>query len=534
MQDLFRLFDPDGFPPRWTCGTGWTRPLGWSHIGSDVAIALAYFAVPCIVLHFVSRQRDVRLPQSFWILFTLIFVSCGLVHLFESVIFWWPVYRFSAVLKAVTAGVSLSGVVLLVRVLPTALSLKHPEELRREVAERERAETELNEERFLLNTLLDQLPDMIYFKDAQGKFIRISRALAGRLGLSSPREAVGRSDFDFFPAKYADSTYQDELALMASREAVIGKEEQPRWPDGSESWVSTTKSPLISADGLLLGTIGISHDVTELKAKEAALLKSEERYELAVRGSTDGLWDWDVTSDVVYYSPRFKELLGFDEEEFPNRFESFEARLHPADRSATLAAVQGHLQHRIPYDVEYRLQTKAGPYRWYRSRGQAVWNDEGRPCRMAGSITDITDRRQAEERFRLAVEASPSGMLIVDEQGQILLANTQIESLFGYTREELSHIVIEELVPASARPAHVRHRVAWFEDPQPRSMGSRPDLLGRRRDGSVFDVQIGLSPIRSEQGLTVLCSVLDVTEQKKNIRALEEARQVAEAASRAK
>ena len=534
MPDLFRLFDPTGFPPRWTCGTGWTRPLGWSHIGSDIVISLAYFAVPCVVLHFVSRRDEVKFPRSFWILLTLIFVSCGLVHLFESVIFWWPVYRLSAALKLITAVVSCSGVVLLFRVLPTVLLLKHPDELQREVAERRRAETELNEERFLLNTLLDQLPDAIYFKDVNCKFVRVSSALAKRLSCESTSEVVGRSDFDFFSRAYAEQTFHDERALMASRRSVIGKEERPRWPDGTESWVSTTKSPLISADGHLLGTMGISHDVTELKAREAALQLSEERYELAVRGSTDGLWDWDTTSGVVYYSARFKELLGFQEHEFPNLFSSFETRLHPDDHEPTLAAVRAHLDHRAPYDVEYRLLTRAGHYRWYRARGQAIWNEDGKPGRMAGSISDVTDRRQAEERFRLAVEASPSGMLIADRQGRILLANSQIEKLFGFPREELTNMTIEDLVPEAVREKHLELRAGYFADPQPRPMGSGLDLQARRRDGSLFDVEIGLSPLHAEQELTVLCSILDVTQRKKTIRALQEARQVAEAASRAK
>ena len=141
---------------------------------------------------------------------------------------------------------------------------------------------------------------------------------------------------------------------------------------------------------------------------------SEERFALAVRGSSDGIWDWSVPTGEVYYSPRFKELLGYQDTEFPDVFTSFESHLHPHDLAPTLAAVHEHLQRRTPYDVEYRLRTKAGEYRWFRARGQALWDASGQATRMAGSITDISDRKRLQQRFELAVQASPVALLMVD------------------------------------------------------------------------------------------------------------------------
>ena len=113
-------------------------------------------------------------------------------------------------------------------------------------------------------------------------------------------------------------------------------------------------------------------------------------------GSNDGIWDWDIRTNEVYYSPRFKELLGYRDDEFDNTFASFETHLHPEDRERTFAKVRHHLDDREPYDVEYRLRTKSGEYRWFRARGQAIWDDSGLAVRMAGSLTDITERKQAE------------------------------------------------------------------------------------------------------------------------------------------
>ena len=98
---------------------------------------------------------------------------------------------------------------------------------------------------------------------------------------------------------------------------------------------------------------------------KASLRTSEERYLLALANSTDGLWDWDLLSDTVFYSDRFREILGYSSGEFPGTIDSFRSRLHPEDAEAIWAAIERHLQDRVPYRVEYRLQTKSGDYRWF-------------------------------------------------------------------------------------------------------------------------------------------------------------------------
>lgn len=136
---------------------------------------------------------------------------------------------------------------------------------------------------------------------------------------------------------------------------------------------------------------------------KAALCKSEERYLLALAGSTDGLWDWNLLSGNVFYSERFREILGYSPEGFSGTIDSFRSRLHPEDADATWAAIQRHLQKRVPYKVEYRLRTKSGEFLWFLARGQATWNTEGRAIRMSGSIQDITERKQAELNLQVAL-----------------------------------------------------------------------------------------------------------------------------------
>src|SRR5919197_4822294 len=136
---------------------------------------------------------------------------------------------------------------------------------------------ELVDDRYLLDTFLEHTPDSVYFKDDKSRFLRISRALASRLGLDEPAEAIGKTDFDFFSGEHAREAFADEQRLMQTGESLIGIEERETWEDGREAWVSTTKVPLRDRTGRVVGLFGISRDVTERKQSEQQLAEQAER-----------------------------------------------------------------------------------------------------------------------------------------------------------------------------------------------------------------------------------------------------------------
>ena len=146
----------------------------------------------------------------------------------------------------------------------------------------------------------------------------------------------------------------------------------------------------------------LNREIKERRLAEEAVRKSLERYALVVAGSTDGIWDWDILSDTVFYSDRFKKNLGYASEEFPETVDAFRSRLHPEDADAALSAVERHLQERVPYNIEYRLKLKSGEYRWFMARGQANWDGKGNATRMAGSLQDITERMEAVKNLKNA------------------------------------------------------------------------------------------------------------------------------------
>jgi diguanylate cyclase (GGDEF)-like protein/PAS domain S-box-containing protein len=143
---------------------------------------------------------------------------------------------------------------------------------------------ELLDAPYLLDTLMDHIPDQIYFKDAKSRFVRISRALASRWGLDDPQAAVGKTDFDFFADEHAQKAFADEQRLLQTGEQLVGIEEHETWQDGREAWVSTTKVPLRDRSGRIVGLFGISRDITDNKLTELRL--AEQTAQLAEQART--------------------------------------------------------------------------------------------------------------------------------------------------------------------------------------------------------------------------------------------------------
>ncbi len=139
---------------------------------------------------------------------------------------------------------------------------KSREQLIQELEELRKRVAELDQEQTLLHNLMDHISDAIYFKDRDSRFLRISKALAGWYGIDSPDDAIGKTDFDFFPGEFAQKAREDELKVIETGSPLESLREQETWPDGRETWVSTTKVPLHDADENLIGTFGISRDIT--------------------------------------------------------------------------------------------------------------------------------------------------------------------------------------------------------------------------------------------------------------------------------
>ena len=269
----------------------------------------------------------------------------------------------------------------------------------RDITARKQIEEELRQSEERYRAVEDSDVIGIGLVDPGETFTFVNPAFADMLGYTQD-ELMGMNlsqlaDPEQF-ADYRERTTERKRGVQETYEATL------RRKDGSAAHLLISAAPFTASDGSFQGTLAVIIDITERRQAEEALRVSEDRYALAVRGSRDGLWDWDIQNETLYWSPRLKELLGYADDELDIDFDTFASLMHPDDREHTNSAIEAHLEDRTPYEVEQRIRTKSGDYRWFLVRGQAVWDEDGRPLRMAGSTTDITESKQAREALRKA------------------------------------------------------------------------------------------------------------------------------------
>ena len=277
----------------------------------------------------------------------------------------------------------------------------------------------------------------------EGRWLQVNRAVC---------DILGYRESELQELAFQAVTHPDDLGndLDHLRQVLSGEidsyqmEKRYLHKEGHVVWVLLSVSLVRTEDGAPLHFISQIQNISARKAAEQGMRKSEERFQLVVEGTHDGIWDWDVTTGDCYYSPRYKQLLGCSDEEFEPTRASFEARLHPADRERTYAALRSHFGQRTPYEVEYRLQSKSSEYLWFQARGQASWDADGRPLRFAGALRDITQRKQAEfaaersQRFLDAViEGIPQPLFVKDSQHRWVLFNQRFCDMMGHERSVL-------------------------------------------------------------------------------------------------
>ena len=263
--------------------------------------------------------------------------------------------------------------------------------------ERKRAEERLAQERYLVDTLMEHVPDNIYFKDTDSRFIRINSALARYLGLSDPAQAVGKTDFDFFGPEHAQQARADELEVMRSGHPLVGKEEKETWPDGRETHVSTTKLPLYDQTGKIIGTCGISRDISEHKRAEEALAEERRKLKEAESLGRFGHWEYDVGTQKITWSDEAYVLYNRDPSLGPPTAEE-EAGYYSPEQAKFLhdygaRAIQ--TGERFTYDLVANVPGRGMVH--FSASMQPLKDDRGRIVKLFGTIQDITERKRAEE-----------------------------------------------------------------------------------------------------------------------------------------
>lgn len=308
----------------------------------------------------------------------------------------------------------------------------------------------INEELRKMALVAERTSNAVAIADAKGHLEWVNDAYTKMTGYSL-KEIKGKT-----PGSFLHGAKTDKAVITIIKEAMscgqgIRTEILNYKKSGKKYWVNLDIQPICNADGNIENYVAIETEITEHKRSQQAVDKlnkqleeEKERYDLAILGSANGLWDWDIVADTVHYSSRFRELLGYSAEEFPNKLESFGSIVHPDDVERAGEVVANHLKNKTPYDLQYRLKTKGGIYKWFRAKAQALWDDHDNATRMAGSISDITEHKRTEDAIKHlaktdALTGLPNRMLFHERLKTALTHAKRTDNRVGVMLLDLDH-----------------------------------------------------------------------------------------------
>ncbi len=280
-----------------------------------------------------------------------------------------------------------------------------------------------------------------------------------------------------------------------------------------------------------------NHMVQELDRFTNKVRTSEERFELAVNGSNDGIWDWDVQTNRLYLSPRFRTILGYGEHEFPGMFNAWKRLIHPEDEPRVSRAIEHHFRKNKPFRCELRLKTKQGRWLWMLGRGEAVRDADGAPVRMAGSFTDITELKATEralalekERAQVTLHSIADAVITTDDRGWIKYMNPQAEKLTGWSSGTASdhHLLkVFKVTDEERKPIDEGVLDGVLQHGRVVKFSNQTQL--RSTSGKRFAVEENAAPLRDQKNqITGMVVVFhDITERLKLWEALQKERELA-------
>ncbi len=275
------------------------------------------------------------------------------------------------------------------------------------------------------------------------------------------------------------------------------------------------KATLRDLAAIVMDEMELRLSARKLIEKTEAQREIEERWQLALRGNNDGIWDWNVKTNEVFFSSRWKEMLGFEEHEISNHLDEWSKRLHPDDLDLVTQLILDHFAKKTPFYIsEHRVLCKDGSYKWILDRGQALWDKGGNVIRMSGSHTDISERKHAEfdrRELMIALENAVSGISQLDTQGRYIFVNQSYANTVGYQPEEMIGMSWNKTV----HPDDLEKLIAAYQQMQ-QDGKVEVEARGLRRDGSSFYKQMVMISIHDDrqQFIGHHCFMKDISDRK--------------------
>lgn len=371
--------------------------------------------------------------------------------------------------------------------------------------------------------LLERVSDAFVALDRDWRYTYVN-AKAGQIFGRRPEDLLGKHIWTEFPEGVGQPFHRAYERAMAEQTPLQIEEHYPPY----DRWFENRIYP--SKDGIAI----FFHDVTDRKRAEIALAEAQARLSLAVRAANVGLWDWDLRTNKVYFSPEWKRQIGYEDHEIADDFAEWESRVHPDDLERSLRTVRAYIADPWPdYQIEFRFRHKDGPYRWILARASLLANDDAKPERMLGCHIDITERKEAEEKLRAAhqnlrvmIDNLFSFVGVMKPEGVLTEANRAALEMGGLRPEDVLGRPLEDAYWVSFSE---ESRSRLREDIRRAARGEtvRRDMDVRAAGGRMIRIDFAVSPIRDESGriTRLITSGVDITERKRTEEALFRSRQ---------
>ncbi|MCK4950266.1 MAG: PAS domain S-box protein, partial [Gammaproteobacteria bacterium] len=289
------------------------------------------------------------------------------------------------------------------------------------------------------------------------------------------------------------------------RSEVEGKDKEYHWKvvthvssQHIDAATAAVSMKLLLTSASLFGFLAAS--VWWLAQARVRRMESEERFSLAVRGSNDGIWDWDLKSALIFFSPRWKQMLGYELDDIDNNFMTWRDLVHPDDLGRFLVLWTDYMDGQSEsFFIEYRIRRKAGDYAWVLCRGSSLRDEVGHIVRLSGSQTDITERHQADSKLRLqtsALTAADDGIVITDREGNIQWVNRAYTRLTGYGLDEV--LGKNPRILKSGKHNQIFYKKMWDT-----ILGGKTwhgELWNKRKDGSLYLEEESITPVLGQGG----------------------------------
>ena len=380
-----------------------------------------------------------------------------------------------------------------------------------DISERKLAEENLK----LFQYTIDQASEVMFWLTRDGGFEYINDEACRSLGYTR-EELLGMKLWDIDPVLSIEKWKSDQAQYHLNRQggsAIF--ESEHRRKDGTRYPVEVRTQFLWFGEREL--HVAVVSDISDRKNAEIALRESEARWRFAIESAGNGLWDWNIETNTVYYSPQCKAMLGYAENEMSDGIEEWTNRVHPDDLEQATRNLEEHLNGNTPaYDSEHRCRCKNGEYRWFRDRGRVMRHSpEGKPLRMIGTQTDITEHRQAAARYASFIQFALDGLVVFDRVGHVREANEAYAKMLGYTQDEMVGMFLGDL-----DVKFNLEEMLGLTEIMKREGSARFETRHRRKDGSVIDVEVSIR-LHEKEYDHLFVIIRDITEIKKAAAALE-------------